>query len=180
MAPLQPLVHEDLADATPLDRDALLLVEVGPQAVQRPAAEGQAQALRVGQRGGDHFGALLGRIGVRTPGARPIPQPEEALLIEAMDPGVDRGARQPQVLGDLAGPPSLGDGQQELGPLDEAGLRGPRVSQLFESVSFLGGQLAERDFGEGHGRTSFRSRATPVLRRTPGVSSLAGCTTQQA
>ena len=174
MAPLQPLVHEDLADAAALDADALLLVEVGAQAVQRPAAEGQAQALRVGQRGGDHFGALLGRIGVRTPGAGPILQPVGTPLIEAMDPGIDRGARQPQVLGDLAGPPSLGDGQQELGPLDEAGLRGPRVSQLFESVSLLGGQLAECDFGEGHGCTSFRSKPTPILRRTPGVSSLAG------
>jgi hypothetical protein len=48
------------------------------------------------------------------------------------------------------------------------------VSQWFESVSLLGSQLAERDFGEGHGCTSFRSKATPVLRRTPGVSSLAG------
>jgi hypothetical protein len=40
MAPTQALGYEDLADAAPLDRDALLLVEVGPQAVQCPEAEG--------------------------------------------------------------------------------------------------------------------------------------------
>jgi hypothetical protein len=93
MAPLQPLVDEDLTDAAAFDRDALLLVEVGLQAVQRPAVEGQTQMLRIGQRGGDDLGALLGRVGVRAPGSRPIPQPVESLLIEAMDPGVDGGAR---------------------------------------------------------------------------------------
>jgi hypothetical protein len=51
------------------------------------------------------------------------------------------------------------------------------VSQLFESVSFLGGQLAERNLGEGHRCTSLRSKATPVLRWTPCVSSLTGWTT---
>ncbi len=177
MSPLQPLVHEDLADAAALDRDTLLLVEVDAQAVQRPAAEGQTQALRVGQRGGDDLGALLGGIGVRAPGPGPIPQSMEALLIEAMEPGVDGGAGQPQFLGDVAGPMSIGDSQEDLSPLHEAGLRGPRVSQLLQGVPFLGSQLAKPDFGEGHGCTSLRSKATPVLRPTPGVSSLAGCTT---
>jgi hypothetical protein len=92
MTPLQPLIDEDLADAAALDRDALLLIEVGPQTVQRPAAEGQAQALGIGQRRGEHFGALPGRVGVRAPGPGPIRQAVEALLIEAMDPGVDGGA----------------------------------------------------------------------------------------
>ena len=49
MPPPQALGQEDLVDAAPLDRDALLLVEVGLQAVERPAAEGQAQVLRIGQ-----------------------------------------------------------------------------------------------------------------------------------
>jgi hypothetical protein len=135
--PLQPLIDEDLADAAPLDRDAPLLVEVDAQAVQRPAAEGQAQLLRVGQRRGEDFGALLGGVDVRPTGAGPILKSMGAPLIEAMEPGVDGGARDAQLLGDLARPSSLGDGQQELGPLDEAGLRGPRVSQLFEGVSLL-------------------------------------------
>jgi hypothetical protein len=125
MAPLQPLVHEELADAAALDADALLLVEVGAQAVQRPAAEGQAQGLRVRQGGGDHFGALLGGVGVRTPGAGPILQAAEPPLVEAMDPGVDRGPRDTEVLGDLTGRSPVGTGQEDPGPLDEAGLSRP-------------------------------------------------------
>ncbi len=177
MAPLQPLVHEDLADATPLDRDALLLVEVGAQAVQRPAAERQVEALRVGQRRGKDFGALLGGVGMGPAGAGPILQSAESLLIEAMDPGVDRGARQAQFSGDLAGPPPIGEGQEDLGALDESGLCDPRVGQCLEGVPLLGGERAERDFGCCHGCTSLPAKATPVLRQTTGVSSLAGCTT---
>jgi hypothetical protein len=162
MTPLQPLINEDLADAAALDRDALPLIEIGPQAVQRPAAEGQAQALGIGQRRGDHFGALLGGVGVRAPGPGPILQAVEALLIEAMDPGVDGGARQAQLLGDLAGPGSVGDGQEDLGALHESGLCGPRASQWREGVSLLGRRHAERNFGEDHGCTSLATKATSL------------------
>jgi hypothetical protein len=124
VAPLQPLVHEDLADATAFDRDALRLAEVGLQAIERPAPEGQAQALRVGQRRGDDLGALLGRISRRTPGPGPILRPVEALVIEAMNPGVDRRPGDAEVLGDLAGTSSGGEGQEDLSPLDESGLGG--------------------------------------------------------
>jgi hypothetical protein len=48
MTPPQAFGQEDLVDAAALDRDALLLVEVGLQAVQRPATEGQFQALGIG------------------------------------------------------------------------------------------------------------------------------------
>ena len=125
MAPLQPLIHEDLADAAPFDADALRLVEVGAQAVQRPAAEGQAQTLRVGQGRGDHFGSLLGRVGVRAPGPGAILQSWKAPLIEAMEPGVNGGAREAQLPGDLARLASVGDGQKDAGPLDSAGLSRP-------------------------------------------------------
>jgi hypothetical protein len=177
MPPLQPLVHEDLADAAPLDRDAPLLIEVIAQAVQRPAAEGQPQALRVGQRRGDDLGASLGGVGVRSPGAGPVPQPVEALLVEATDPGVDRGPRDAQLLGHQAGPSPVGDGQEDPGPLDESGLGRARGREPFEGLALLGGEFAERDFGEGHGCTSLRSKATPFLRQSDDVSSLAGCTT---
>jgi hypothetical protein len=178
MAPPQALLPEELVDAAAPDRDALLLVEVGLQAVQRPAAEGQAQALRVGQRGGDDLGALLGRVGRRPPGPRPILQPVEPLIVEAVDPGVDRRPREAQVLGDLAGPSPVGDGEEDLGPLDETGLGGTRSRKLLEGLAFHGSRFAERDFGGGHGCTSLRSKATPVLRQTGSVSSLAGCTTK--
>src|SRR5262245_23675008 len=93
MAPLQPLVHEDLAEAAPLDRDALLFVEIGLQTIDRPGAEGQTQAIRLGQGRGDHLGALLGGVGLRSPGPGAILQPGQAPLIEAMEPGLDGGAR---------------------------------------------------------------------------------------
>jgi hypothetical protein len=125
MAPLQPLVDEELADAAASDADALLLVEVGAQPVQRPAAEGQAQALRGGQGRGDDLGALLGGVGVRTPGPGPIPQAAEPPLVEAMDPGVDGGPRDAEVLGDLTGRSPVGTGQEDPCPLDESGLSRP-------------------------------------------------------
>jgi hypothetical protein len=92
------------------------------QTIERPAPEGQAQALRVGQRRGDDLGALPGRISRRTPGPGPILQPVEALVIEAMNPGVDRRPGDAEVLGDLAGTSSVGEGQEDLSPLDESGL----------------------------------------------------------
>lgn len=177
MAPLQPLVHEDLADAAPLDRDALLLVEVGAKAVECPAAEGLAQALRVGQRRGDHLGALLGRVDVRAAGPRTILQSGEALFVEAMDPGVDGGTREAELLGNSARRASVGDGQEDPGPLDGASLGRPGGCELLEDLTFLAGQFTECHSGEGHGCTSLCSKATPFLRRTPSVSSLAGCTT---
>jgi hypothetical protein len=177
MPPLQTLVHGDLADAAPLDRDPLLLVQVIAQAVQRPAPEGQAQALRIGQRRGDDLGALLGGVGVRPAGARPILEPLESPLVEAAGPGVDGGTADAQVAGDLAGSMPVGDGEQDPGALDESGLGRARRRKWFEALAFLGSESAERDFGEGHGCTSVRSKATPVLRQSQGVSSLGGCTT---
>ena len=66
--------------------------EVGLEAVERPAAEGQTQAPVIGQREGDDLGTLSGGIGEGTPGPRPILQAVQPLVIEAMDPGVGRGA----------------------------------------------------------------------------------------
>ena len=89
MPPLQPLVHEDLADAAPLDRDAPLLVEVGLQPVERPTAEGQTEVLGGRQRGGDHLGALLGGVGMGSPGAGTVLEPGESPVVEAVDPDID-------------------------------------------------------------------------------------------
>jgi len=177
MPPLPPFIDEDLADAAPLDRDPHLLVEVVAQSVQRPAGEGQAQALRVGQRRGDDLGALLGGVGVRPAGAGPVLQAGEPPLVDAADPGVDGGPADAQVAGDLAGASPVGDGDEESGPLDEPGLGRARVSELFEGLTLLRGEWSQRDFGVVHGCTSLRLRATPVLRQTGSVSSLGGCTT---
>jgi hypothetical protein len=178
MPPPQAFGQEDLVDAAPLDRDALLLVEVGLQAVQRPGAERQAQVLRVGQGGGDDLGALLGRVSRRPPGPRLILQAVEPPLVEAMDPGVDRRARDAEVLGDLAGPSPVGEGQEDVGPLDEAGLGCSRRGDVFEGLTLPRSQFAECDSGKDHGCTSLHSKTTPFLRRTASVSSLRGCTTK--
>jgi hypothetical protein len=122
MSPPQTFSQENLVDAAAFDRNALLLVEVSLQAIERPASKGQVQALGVRQRRGDDLGALLGRVGRRTSGPGLILQSMEPLFIEAMDPGVDRGPRNAQVLGHLAGASPRGDGQEELCALDEAGL----------------------------------------------------------
>jgi hypothetical protein len=122
MAPLQPLVHEDLADAAPLDRDPLVLIEVVSQSVERPTGEGEIEAFRVGQRGGDDLGPLLGRVGVRAAGPRSILQPRQPPVVEAMDPGVDRRPRDAADLGDPAGGLPVGEGEQDPGALNESGL----------------------------------------------------------
>jgi hypothetical protein len=177
MAPLQPLVHEDLADAAPLDRDPLALVEVVPQAVERPAAEGEVEAVRVGQGGGDDLGPLLSRVGMRAPGPGPILEPAEPPVMEAVDPGVDGGLADAQVAGDMAGASPVSDGEQDPCPLDEASLSRARGREMFEGLAFLGGELSQRNFGEGHRCTSLLSETTPFLRQTRSVSSLGGCTT---
>jgi hypothetical protein len=92
------------------------------QAVERPAGEGQAQVLRVGQRGGEDLGSLLGGVGVRASGPGAILQAGQSPVVEAMEPGVDRGPREAHVIGHLAGSLPVGEGQEDLGPLHEAGL----------------------------------------------------------
>jgi hypothetical protein len=91
LPPSEALGDEDLVDAAPLDRDLPVFVEVALEAVERPASEGEAQLLRVGQRDGDDLGPLLGGVGVRASGATPLLQSLDASLIEPADPGIDGG-----------------------------------------------------------------------------------------
>jgi hypothetical protein len=155
MAPSQALLQEEFVDAAALDRDAFVLVEIVPQAIERPAAEGEAQLLRIGQGRGDDLGPLLGGVGPRAAGSTPVRQAGEAAVVEAMDPGIDGGAGDAEVARDLGRAPALGDGQQDLGPLDEPGLGSARGRELFEGLALLGGQLAEREWlGGRHGCTS--------------------------
>ncbi len=174
MPPPQTFSQEDLVDAAALHRDLLLLVEVGLQAIERPGAKRQAEILGGGQGGGDDRGAVLGRVSRGAPGPRLILEAVDPLVVPAMDPGVDRGPRDAEVLSDLAGPSPVGDGQEDLSPFDKTGLGGARRRQLLEGLAFLRSKFAERDFGEDHECTSLRTRATPVLRQTARVSSLAG------
>jgi hypothetical protein len=61
LAPAQALVEQDLVDAAALHRNPFVLVQVSGQPIERPGGKGQPERLRLGQRGGDHGGCLLGR-----------------------------------------------------------------------------------------------------------------------
>jgi hypothetical protein len=143
------------------------------EAIERPAAEGQAQGPGIGQGRGDDLGALLGGVGRGPAAAAPVIQAGEAVRVEAMDPGVDRRPRDADLAGDLAGRGPVGGGQEEPGPLDQADGGGAGMGEFLQGRALLGAELAERDlFGDQHGCKP--PQVTPVLRQAPHDSSLAG------
>jgi hypothetical protein len=150
MPPPQALGLQQLVDAAPLDRDPLLLVEVDLQAVERPAAEGQAQGLRVGQRGGKDLGPLIGVIGVRAARAGAVLQGGEAAVVEPADPGRDGGPGDVQLTNDLADGLSAGGGEDDPGPLDEPGRGGPGAGDPLQFTPLVAGERAKGDSGR-HG-----------------------------
>jgi hypothetical protein len=125
MTPLQTLFQEELIDAAAFDRDPFLFVEVSLEPIECPAAKGQTQTLGIGQGGGDHLSPLLRGVGVRPTRAGAILKAVQSLRVEAMNPEVDCRPADAEVLGNLTGPLPLGEGQEHLGPLDEARLGGP-------------------------------------------------------
>ena len=139
-----------------------MLVEVGLEPVQGPGGEGQAELGRIGQRGGQDLGDLLGRIGGRASGAGLVLQAVGALEVEPPDPAVDGGARDAQVARDLGGALALCGGQDNLGALDGAGRGGAGVGQRLDPLAFLGCQGPERD-SLRHGGV-LRSDAPLILR----------------
>lgn len=161
LPPAEALLGEDLVDATPLDRQALPLVEVGLQAVERPAAEGQAQDLGVGQRRGDDLGSLLGGVGRRPAGALAFLEPGEAVLVEAPDPGIGGGAGAAEGRGDLGRRSAVGGRLDDAGSLDQADRGGARAEQLGDGLLLLGSHRAERDSG-GHGEPPGRYLHPPA------------------
>jgi hypothetical protein len=143
--PPQALAGQQLVDPTPPHRDALLLVEVGLEAVERPGGEGEAQLLRVGEGRGDDGGSLLGPVGGRAARSGPILERRQAPGIEAADPGRDRGPGDARLVGDPADGPAVGGPEEYRGPLDEVGRRGPGPGDPLQLGPLLGGQLAEGD-----------------------------------
>jgi hypothetical protein len=123
--PPQALGPQQLVDAAALDRDALLLVEVVPKAVERPAAVGQAQFLRVGQGRGDDRGPLVRRVGVGAARAGAVVQGGRPAGVEPADPGRDGGPGDVHLVGDHADGLAVGGAEDDAGPLDEPGRGGP-------------------------------------------------------
>jgi len=144
--PAQPLGEQDLVDAAALDRDPLALAQVRRQPVQRPGRKRQVQCPGIGQRGGDHGRDLLGRIGRRPAGARPILQPGQAFGIEAVDPAAHGVGVEPETFGDgrrALAPARIGD---DAGALDPPGRRGTRVRQLVDGRALLRRQLSQAQY----------------------------------
>ena len=103
-APAQALLPQDLIDATALHADGLVLGQVGRQPIQRPGGKGQVERLGVGERGGDHGGAHIGRVGRRAARARLVIEARQPTGVEAqhalahrieidVQPGRNRRAR---------------------------------------------------------------------------------------
>jgi hypothetical protein len=143
LAPAQTFVDQDLVDPAALDRDPLLLVQVGGQSVERPGGEGQIQALGIGQRRGDHPCHLLGRVGRRATGARPILQPGQAARVEPLDPVAHRVGCQAQLGRDRRRHPALARLPDEARPLDLPRRCGAGMGQLLDRDPLHLGQVAQ-------------------------------------
>jgi hypothetical protein len=141
--PPQPLGQQDLVDPAAAHRDPHVLLEVGAQAVERPAPEGQPQLLWVGQRGGDDLGDLLGRVDGGPAGSGHVLQSVGPLGVEPPDPGGGHGAGDVQLAGDGGGPQPGGRPEHDVGPLDDAGLGGAGAGQGVDGPALLGGQPPE-------------------------------------
>jgi hypothetical protein len=113
------------------------------QPVERPAPEGQAEVLRVGQCRGEDLGDLLGRVSGGAAGPGHVLQPVGALGVEPPQPGVDGGPGDAEAAGDGGGAEALGGGPDDVGPLDEPGLGGAGVRERLDGQPLLGGQLTE-------------------------------------
>jgi hypothetical protein len=120
LPPAEALLGEDLVDPAPLDRQPLLLIEVGLQAVQRPAAERQLQGFRLGQRRGDDLGPLLGGVGRRPAGAGAFLEAGHTPIVEAADPGIGGGSRAAQRRGDGGRGTAFRCGLDDAGAFDQA------------------------------------------------------------
>jgi len=130
--------------------------------VQGPGAEGQAERLRVGERGGEDLGDLLRRVDGRSTGTGLVLQAVRALEVEPLNPAVDGGPGDVQGPSDLGRALALGGGQDNLGALDGAGRGGARARQRLDLLALVGCQWPERDFLRHGG--GLRSDAPLILR----------------
>lgn len=143
LAPAQALGEEDLVDPAALDRDPLMLVQVGRQTVQRPRREGQIQRLRIGERGGDHGGDLLGRIGRRPADTGPILEAVQARGVEAMDPAPHLVSIKTEMFGEARHGLALMGVPDDAGPLDLPSGCGARMGQPFHRLALLVRQITQ-------------------------------------
>ena len=136
-SPAQAFLQQDLAHAAALDRDLLVLVQVGGQPVQAPTAKGQLEFLGPVQRGGHHFGAFLGGVGRGSARARGVCQGVQAAGVKASQPLVNGAPVKLQLGGDGTGGLALQATPHDRGPFHQARFGLAAVSQ-FLNVGTLG------------------------------------------
>jgi hypothetical protein len=164
VAPPQSFLEQNFVEAAALDRNVLVLSEVGNQPVERPTGKGQPQCLRVRERGCDHLGHLRGRVRRRATATVLVLQRGEAHDVEAADAPAHRvgietkGGRNDRRGVPLAGLP------EDPGALDGAGRRRSRMSQLVQGRLLSRRQLAQ---AQSH-------HAPPQTGGRPYTPSLAG------
>jgi hypothetical protein len=138
LPPAEALGDQDLVDPAPPDADPLG-VEVVLKPVERPGTEGQAQGLRVGQRGGEDLGDLLGGVGRGPAGAGHVGQAGGPLGVEPGDPPIDRGPGDAERRGGRGDLHAAGECGDDLGPLDGSGLGGAGAGQVLDGLPLVGG-----------------------------------------
>ena len=137
--PAQALVKQDLVNAAALHCDALCLMQVGGQPVERPRGERQPQRLGLGQRGGNHGSGLLGRVGGRA--ARPVPVLErlQSFHIEAVDALAHGLAIKTDPGGNRRGALAAAGAPDDLGALHVLGRSRVGVSQALDGRELISG-----------------------------------------
>ena len=150
LAPAQTFGDQDLVDPAALHRDPLPLVEVGGQPVQRPRRKRPIQRLGVGERGGDHGGDLLGRIGRRPAGAGLIREAVKAGGLEAVDPDAHGMGGKAKLLGDARDVFAPAGAPDDAGTLNLPGGRCARMGQPLDRRLLLLRQLTQPQPSHGH------------------------------
>jgi hypothetical protein len=157
-APAQALLEQDLVDPAAPHGDALVLRRMGREPVQGPRREGQTQAARAGQRGGDHGGDLVRRVGRRAAGAGVVVEGGEALGIEAANAATHRLRVQPERGGDGGRRLAPAGAPDDAGALDPPRRRRPRAGQGLDRRAFLERQVAQADRRATQGTSPVQER----------------------
>ena len=149
--PAQTLPEQDLVDPAAPHGDALVLQQVGGEPVQGPRREGQTQAARAGQRGGDHRRDLVGRVGRRAPRAVVVLKGRKPFGVEPADAATHGLGTQPKRLGNGGRRLTLAGTPDDAGALDPTRRCRPRAGQALHRRSLLSGQLAQANRRATHG-----------------------------
>lgn len=120
MSPAQPLLAENLAQAAPLDGNALHLGEEDHQAVERPGVKGLIQLCRRGQGNLQDSPYLMRGIDPWTSLSRPFLQSCDAQAITSADPAASRPFMNTSFLTNLYGKMALVGEQADLGAFHTA------------------------------------------------------------